>query len=158
MLLGPTLPSPYSSWQFVEDDIHDIAGRVREYDKDARLVRQIGTGKLGLARWVPATPYTIGGRWAFAAEVRDPVSGEPLTGEPDPRVTICQRAFDGWHHARSRQAAYDHRKRVQEKRWRDEARQFNQIEDEEGEKAEGFVHALRKDVGVRPKAFIPRAV
>ena len=157
MLLGPTMPAPFTAWRFVEGDLHDTAKRVREYDQDARLVRR-ADGLLALAVWVKSTPYTIGGRWTLAAELRDPETGQPLTGEPDPRVLTCQRAFDGWHHARSRHSAYEHRKRVQEKRWRDEAAQHKQIEDEEGDKAERFVHALKKDVTTRPKAFIPRAV
>lgn len=158
MLLGPPMPAPFTAWRFVEGDLHDIAKRVREHDKDARLVRQTGTGRLGLARWVASTPFTIGGRWALAAEVRDPQTGEPLTGEPDPRVVTCQLAFDGWHHTRSRQSAYEYRRRVQDKRWRDEANEHKAIEDGEGENAERFVHALRKDVSSKPRAFMPRGV
>lgn len=157
MLIGPPMPAPYSAWRFVEGDLHDTARRVSEYDPDARLVRN-DNGLLALARWVKTTPFTIGGRWVMAAELRDPETGEPLTGEPDPRVLTCQRAFDGWHHTRTRQSAYEYRKRVQDKRWRDEANEHKQIEDGEGENAERFVHALRKDVSSKPRAFVPRAI
>lgn len=157
MLLGPPMPAPFAAWRFVEGDLHDTAKRVREYDDDARLVRH-ATGRLALAVWVKQTPYTIGGRWTMAAELRDPQTGAPLAGEPDARVLTCQRAFDGWHHARTRQSAYEYRRRVQDKRWRDEANEHKQIEDGEGENAERFVHALRKDVSSKPRAFVPRAV
>lgn len=151
------MPAPFTAWRFVEGDLHDTAKRVREYDTDARLVRR-NDGLLALAVWVKQTPFTIGGRWTLAAELRDPETGQPLNGEPDARVLTCQRAFDGWHHARTRQSAYEYRRRVQDKRWRDEAAEHKKIEDEQGEPAERFVHALRKDVEWKPRAYIPRAI
>lgn len=158
MLLGPPMPAPYSVWRFVEGDLYDIARRVKEYDEDAAVVRHMRTGQLGLARWVRTSELIRGGCWMLAADLSDLETGLPLRGEPDGRVLRCQRAQDGWYLHRTRHASRRHRRRIQDEMWRAEWAQHKRIEDEEGDRAERFVSALRKDVEWKPRAFIGKGI
>ena len=154
MLLGPSMPAPYSDWRFVEADLYDTVSRVREYDDDARIVRQDGTGHLALARWHRESTLIRGGRWLFARELHDLVTDLPLTGEPDGRVVAFMRATD------SRRISDIHRwiRRVRTSELRAQARQDAEVIEGEGDHAERMVHAMRRDVGMKRSAYISREV
>ena len=94
MRIGSELPFD-TGWHFVEGDLYDIHRRVKEYDPLAALVRDSETGQLGLARFNPSTPIVPGGAYIFSAVCLDPLTSEPLTGEPDARVVTFQRIADG---------------------------------------------------------------
>lgn len=153
MLLGQKMPGRLSGWRFVEGDLHDIVGRVVEYDRDARLVRDSTTGQLGLARWVCGRGFIQGGRWSLARRLHDPRTDRPLTGEPDGRVIQIMRAADSW--GRDMRAWY---RDLEAAEAAAERREHAQMHDEHGDPAERFVHAMRKDVSARPRAFIPADV
>ena len=94
MLVGSPLPGTlFGDWRFVDGDLYGVAGRVREYDKDARLITN-DERKLALARWVPIYGRLAGGAWALARWCKDPETGEQLVGEPDARVLRDMRAAD----------------------------------------------------------------
>ena len=152
MLLGQRLPGAHSGWRVVEGDLHDIAGRVREYDPDARLVREDGTGQLGLAVWQRKHAYIPGGAFAFAKRMFDPDTDLPLT-HADGRVLRVQRGSDSRRFADLR---VWHRMVAKAEAER-EAREAAEIHESYGDHAERFVHALSKDVPAKPRAFIPRA-
>lgn len=151
MLLGRQMPGLVRGWRFVEGDLHDIASRVIEFDQDARLIRQDGTGHLGLARWVQSDAFANGGYWAFVRELHDLTTDLPLKGEPDGRVIHWMRASDNrriknwaeWYRALDRADA--RRKHAEE----------HEMDDVHGDLGERFVNALKKDVSARPRAFIP---
>lgn len=94
MLLGDELPLD-PGWRLVENDLHDIHRRVREIDQDARLVREDGTGRLGLARFNSAAGLNPGGAFVLSTWCIDPATRADLTGEPDGRVIQFQRIADG---------------------------------------------------------------
>jgi len=154
MLLGrPLTPSTTAGWRAVEDDLHGIAGRVVEYDADARLVREDGTGHLGLMRWQNDSRLIAGGYWAFVRTLHDLDTDLPLKGEPDGRVIRWMRSSD----SRGR----DLRKWAEQSKhahWMREKRTEDAMRDENREHAERFVSALRKDVTARPRAVIPADV
>lgn len=150
MLLGRKMPGPLAGWRFVESDLHDIAGRVSEYDRDARVVRNDDTGVLALAR---RHRGPLGDRWLLAREIHDLDTDRPLTGEPDGRVLRFQRAAD----SRNRDLADWRRRRARAEAIR-ERRAYNASLDENMDHAERFVNALKKDVSARPRAYIPRGI
>ena len=147
MLLGRELPAA-PGWRLVDADLYDITRRVQEYDRHARLVRDDDTGRLGIARWTS-------GDFLLACECQDWSNGQPLTGEPDPRVLLDMQ---------NRDSHRIHSMRVWARRHRDAGRRaewdrFNAMRDFNGEHAERFVHTLgRKDNGIRNTAAIPRGV
>jgi hypothetical protein len=151
LLLGRQMPGPVRGWRFVEDDLYDIASRVTEYDQDARLIRQDGSGVLGLARWVQTDLSATGGYWFFVREIHDLTTDLPLDGEPDARVISWMRASDNrrirnwaeWNRASDRA----------EQRRRDA--EDHEMDDEHGDMAERFMNAMKKDVSARPRTFIP---
>ena len=151
MLLGDRLPGAYTDWRVVEADLHDIAGRVREYDSLARLVRNDETGQLGLARWQDNHYLIRGGALAFARAMHDLETDAPLTGAPDERCMRFMRAADSrrlrsmreWYR-RSRDASYRRESEVEEASY-----------EENHPHAERIVHAMRKDTSVNPFAFFP---
>lgn len=147
------MPGPVTGWRFVEADLHDIASRVQEYDADARLIREDGSGQLGLARWQRSGLFAGGGYWTVAKRMHDLDTDRPLTGEPDARVLRVQRSSDSWG-----RDLRDWRRRVQHADWMREKHVEDQIRDENMDHAERFVNALKKDVSARPKAFIPADV
>lgn len=151
MLLGRAMtPSTVTGWRFVEDDLHGIASRVTEYDADARLIREDGTGHLGIARWQSTNVLIAGGYWAFVRTMHDLDTDLPLKGEPDARVLRWMRSSD----SRGR----DLRKwaeRSKHAHWMREKRAEDEMRDENRDHAERFVNALKKDVSARPRAVIP---
>lgn len=153
MLLGQPMPGTVRGWRFVERDLHDIAGRVTEYDRDARLVRNDETGQLALAR--RHRSEVMGGRerWLLARPLHDLDTDAPLTGEPDGRVLRCQRATDAWN-----RDMREWRRRMQDSAWRREAREEQALYEENLSYAERFVHELRHDVSARPRAYVPRGI
>lgn len=153
MLLGDRLPDAYSDWRVVEGDLHDIAGRVREYDPDARLVRQDGTGHLGLAVWLRNHDLIRGGAFTLAREMYDLDTDKPLTGVPDGRCLRFQRAADS-----RRRGIGNWRARRAASRIAREEREHQEILESYGDPSERFVHALKKDVTAKPRAYVPRAV
>ena len=153
MLLGQKMPGEVTGWRFVEKDLHDIASRVTEYDSDARLVREDGTGHLGLARWMPSWGKIAGGYWFLARVIHDLDTDLPLRGEPDGRVMRFMRAADN----RGRDLT-DWARRSQHAQWMREKREQDEIHDVNMDHAERFVKALEKDVSTRRKAFIPRGI
>lgn len=153
MLLGPYIPGPVGGWRFVERDLYDITSRVIEYDQDARLVREDGTGNLGLARWIPSDWFIKGGYWQLARTVHDLDTDTPLAGVPDGRVMRFMRAAD----SRGR----DLRKWKNQStiaHWMREKRQYDQMHEENLEMAEIFMHKLGKDVGTGKRAFIRKGL
>lgn len=94
MLVGDRLPLD-PDWSVVEGDLYDISRRVREYDSEARLVRNDQSGALGLARVMPAESEFPAGTIVFAAYCLDPASAQRMYGEPDGRVLKHQMIADG---------------------------------------------------------------
>lgn len=154
MLLGDRMTGAYADWRVVEGDLYDIAGRVREYDEDARLIRQDGTGRLGLARYID-NHYVTGQRGlTFAREIVDLRSDEHLEGCPDGRVIRFMEATDSRRIRRMR----DWYARSLDAMWRAEARQQQKDYEENYEPAERFVHNMRRDNSSMPFAAVPKAV
>lgn len=153
MLLGrPLTPSNITGWRPVEDDLHGIAGRVMEYDPDARLVREDETGHLGIMRWITSDVFIGGGYWAFVRTMHDLDTDVPLTF-PDARVIRWMRSSDSRGRSLRKWAEtskYAH--------WMREKRAEDAMRDENREHAERFVNALKKDVSARPRAVIPASI
>jgi hypothetical protein len=145
------MPGLVRGWRFVEDDLYDIASRVIELDEDARLIRQDGSGVLGLARWVQSDLFASGGYWFFVRELHDLTTDEPMTGEPDARVIHWMRASDN---RRIRNRAEWHRASERAEQRRRDA-EDHEMDDEHGDMAERFMNVMKKDVSARPRAFIP---
>lgn len=153
MLLGSRLPGPVAGWRFVEKDLHDIARQVTEYDAKARLVREDGSGHLGLARYVDGDRFFIRPQWVLARKLHDLDTDLPLTREPDARVMRFMRSTD----SRGRDRA-KWRRQSQHAQWMREKREFDAIDDLNGDHAERFVNALKRDVSARPRTYVPRDI
>lgn len=157
MRLGEPLGSVlYEDWRFVEEDMHDISGRVTEYDSEARLARQEGTGHLGLARRINSPFDGHGGHvWLIARRLHDEDTGDPLTGEPDKRVLDEQRRADAF-----RVDNLDRWRKTQERMWilEEEVRHAREVE-KQMESAEEFVWTFRKkDLGRKDAILVPSSV
>ncbi len=146
-------PSTVTGWRFVENDLHDIASRVMEYDQEARLVRDDESGQLGLTRWVKSNMLCAGGYWHAPRPLHDLKTDRAICGEPDARVVQCMRAYDSWG-----RDMRDWHRRSQNTFWMSEKHDYDAMHEENSQIAEKFVHALKKDVSARPKAFIPRGI
>lgn len=156
MRLGEPIGSAlYDDWRFVEEDMHNISGRVTEYDSEAKLARQEESGHLGLARRINA-PFDGGGHiWVIARRLHDEETGEPLTGEPDKRVLDEQRRADAF-----RIDNLDRWRKAQERMWilDQEVRHAREIE-KQMEHAEEFVWTFRKkDLGRKDSILVPSSV
>jgi hypothetical protein len=148
MLLGQTLPDPYQDWRVVEGDLYDIASQVREYDSDARLVRNDQTGQLGLGVWHKAHPIP-GGALVLAREMFDLTTDAPLTGIPDQRVLRCQRSYDSRRFGDIRVW-----QRMQAKaRDRRAFKAALGTEESFGDFSEQYVHHYGRDLGATNRAF-----
>lgn len=146
MLLGHPLPAPYSAWRVVEGDLYDIAGRVREYDPDARLVANDETGQLGLG-----VINQHSGRMQLAREMFDSKTDRPLVGTPDGRVLRCQIAYD----SRRFRDIRTWQRMVREAYHAGEERNDRATEETLAPLSEQYVHAYGKDIGFKGRAFIP---
>lgn len=145
----------YPHWQYVEEDLHNISGRVQEYDADARLARDMLSGQLGLARKIPnPDPYGIGHTWVIAKKLQD-TNGEPLEGEPDARVLDQQQASDAW-----RVKNLDSWRTAQEQMWRvnEVARIEKEIEKNMGLAEEMVWTARRKDLHHEAPVAVPKGI
>jgi hypothetical protein len=156
MRLGEPIGSVlYDDWRFVEEDMHNISGRVTEYDSEAKLARQEETGHLGLARRINA-PFDGGGHiWVIARRLHDEETGDPLTGEPDKRVLDEQRRADAF-----RIDNLDRWRKAQERMWvlDQEVRHAREIESQMAN-AEEFVWTFRKkDLGRKDSILVPSSV
>ena len=148
MQLGsPINELAHPDWRFVTSDLHDIATRVEEYDAEARLAREETSGQLGLVRKI-MDPDPSGGSflWTIARRLKDPETGEPLTGEPDARVLTEQQESDAF-----RIADLDRWRRAQNTMWylNQQAKHHQEIENQM-DAAERFVHAARRHDLHRP--------
>lgn len=153
MLLGDRLDGAYTDWRVVEGDLYDIAGRVREYDPEARLLRQDATGLLGIGRYVP-NYYLTGTRGlAFARQVVDMSTDVPLDGTPDARVLHWM-----WWNDAHRFRLRDAQRRAEEAHWRNEARRDRDSYEEMYEPAERYMHGYRRDLSAKPFAAISRGI
>jgi hypothetical protein len=156
MRLGEQIGSVlYDDWRFVEEDMHNISGRVTEYDSEAKLARQEETGHLGLARRINS-PFDGGGHiWVIARRLHDQETGEPLTGEPDARVLDEQQSSDAF-----RVDNLDRWRKAQERMWvlDQEVRAAREVE-RNMENAEEFVWTFRKkDIGRKDTILVPSSV
>lgn len=149
MLLGRKLHGAYSGWRVVEGDLYGIAGRVREYDTDARLIREDETGHLGLGVIQRNHHEVPGGVLVLARHMYDPVTDEPLNTEPDARALRCQRSYDSRRFSDIR--TWNTIAREASKR-REFAKE-HENDDSFGDNAERYVHAHGKDVVAKPRAF-----
>jgi hypothetical protein len=151
VLLGDRLTGAYTDWRVVEDDLYHVADRVREYDSEARLIRNDESGQLGLARWVDNYDLTGKRGLTFARAMHHLEDDAPMTGCPDGRVISFMRAADSrrfkdmreWY----RRSAEAHDQR--------ELGEWNKSYEENRPHAEQYVHALRRDLSAKPFAFIP---
>lgn len=154
MLLGDRMTGAYTDWRVVEDDLYDISSRVKDYDSEARLIRQDGTGLLGIARYID-NHYETGKRGlAFAREAVDLSNDQPLTGCPDARII---RFMEGTDSRRIRRMK-DWYMRTLDAHWRREARAEQAEYENQYENAERFVHAMREDLSAKPFAAVGRDV
>lgn len=147
MLLGQKLPAPYSAWRVVEKDLYDVARQVREYDLNARLLRNQETGQLGLG--VHNYQHAISGTLVLAREFYDLRTDEALEGEPDQRVMRCMRAYDG--HRITDMKKYM-RSLIDFEMRREQAQEA--VTDDMWEMGERYVHAYGQDIGATKRAFI----
>lgn len=153
MLVGPELPLD-PGWRIVEDDLYGIAGRVREHDPDARLVREDGTGRLGLAHLNRRTSMIPGGAMMLARPCIDWDTGADLVGAPDARVIRDMRHSDS--HRIANLTAWNRRRRdalaAQRERDRRERSERN------APHAEQMAWAMHHDLGWQPRISVPRDI
>lgn len=156
MLIGKELEAA-KGWFLVDADLHDVSGRVREYDGLARLAFCPETRQLGIARFNERWPGKPGGGYCLARECQDRETGEYLTGEPDARVLWDMRmsdshfqirgTFDSW--------ARKYRDRQEAARRRKRAADLDAMMDD----AERVAHAANtKDFGWQPMISVPKKV
>jgi len=154
MRLGEDVPGILTDhWKFVAEDPGDYVNKVKQYDSEARLVIHVGTGVLGVARWIKAD-IAPEGAWMIAFRARDPESGELIQGDPDERILHLMRRFDTWANnnpGRLAEAAKETLRRRDEY-LSDEVRAANY------ENALKFIYEYKRKLGTRDKAFVPAGV
>ena len=84
--------------------------------------------------------------------LNDPETGEPLT-QADARVLQTMGRMDS-----RRVNMANHQERMRQREFILDRQRENELSETNGDHAERFVHALRKDTSARPRAFIPEAV
>lgn len=110
MVVGDIVPGVLTKgWRFVSSDAHDITGRMRqEFGPDTRLVYNTETNVIGVVHWFKrehvgkadisdlngTSVQDDGGLWLLAIRGFDPVTNQPLQGEPDDRILLLARAMD----------------------------------------------------------------
>lgn len=155
--LGAPLPTLiYRDWQFVVDDLHDINKRVRDHDRDCRLVAHHETHNLALARWVTgkmgdAVSGGGPGAWMVALRLRDPRTGEPMKGEPSPEILTIQKQADAERVGNL--ARWREKERIVMER--EEAARAAEASERHEEFARGLMRMQRKDLGINRSIFIP---
>lgn len=155
MRLGPDLPYD-PGWQQVEDDLYAISERVRLYDADAQLVREVGSGRLGIARFNKAAGLTPDGVFLLAALCMDPDTRAPLGGCPDGRVLRFMRIADG--HSRIRDVNGWVRKRRDALAAQREAQLRERRAWSRGMAHEAVWRRNRVDLGRRPFAHVTKEI
>jgi hypothetical protein len=149
--LGEDVPGILTDhWKFVAEDPGDYVSKVKRYDSEARLVIHVGTGQLGVARYVKAS-FAPEGAWMIAFRVRDPETGEPLTGDPDERVLTLMRKFDTWARSNPGRLA----KAAKETLRRREDFLSDEVKARNNENALKFIHDYKKESGQRGRVFVP---
>ena len=154
MRIGSELPFD-DGWHFVEGDLYDIHRRVKEYDPLAALVRNPESGQLGLARFNPSTPIVPGGAFILSTTCLDPLTRQPLTGEPDARVVTFQRIADG--HRITNHTTWVRRRRDAMAAER-AAQKRERLEWSDAHASEFVWRHSRIDKGRRPFASIPKEI
>lgn len=129
------------------EDRGDYTRKVRDYDPDARLVAHVGSGQIGVARWV-LDSFAQGGAWMIAFRARDEDSGDEIH-YPDERVLQLQKKFDTWARKNPKRLAKaaEETLRRREEFISDEARAVNY------ENALKFVHDYKRASGNKSRAL-----
>lgn len=157
MKLGTHVPGIQTEGVFfVDEDLHEIARQVTEYDADARLVANKFTEphELGVVRFVRDEKWAPGGAWVLAFWCNDQDTGTPLAGEPDQRVLALMRKFDT--HRRGNIARDRHNVRtVLAMR---EYRRLSALRDRVGDVAQRSRHQWQQARGIKHKIFVPASV
>lgn len=151
MRLGEDVPGILTDhWKFVAEDPGDFVTKVKQYDPEARLVIHVGTGQLGVARYVKAE-FAPEGAWMIAFRAKDFETGEPLTGDPDKRILELMGRFDTWarNNPKRLARAAEETLRRREEYLSDEVRQANY------ENALKFIHDYKKKSGQSGRIFVP---
>lgn len=110
MTLGDVVPGVLTKgWRFVTSDATDITTRIqKEFGDDTRLVYNTNADVLGVVHWfrrehagkaditdlAGVDVQADGGLWLLAIRGFDPVTNQPLSGEPDERILLLARAMD----------------------------------------------------------------
>jgi hypothetical protein len=150
MRLGPELPYD-PGWEAVEDDLYSISDRVRQFDSGALLVRESGSGRLGIARFSgPVQAHTL------AVVCMDPETKAPLVDCPDGRVLRFMRIADG--HNRINDINGWVRKRRDALAAKREAEKQSRREWSRGMAHEAVWRRARVDLGRKPFAAIPKEI
>lgn len=150
MKLGTQVEGLFTdNWRFVEEDLHDITERVKQYDEAAALVRH-ESGYLGIARYV-YHEISPGGVWLIAFTLSDPASADGhWYGEPDGRV-IEQMARGDMQKRDPQKMA----RNVKRMLMLHEAKLLQQAKEQVMGDPEVFVHRYRKMEGQKRKIVVP---
>lgn len=155
MRLGPELPYD-PGWEAVEDDLYSISDRVREYDEDALLVRESGSGRFGIAHFNRLTNLRPGGCYMLAAICMDPETRAHLRGTPDARILRFMRIADG--HRRIGDINAWVRRRRDAMAAKREADKAQRREWSRGMAHEAVWRRNRVDLGRKPFAVVPKEI
>ena len=180
MVLGEPVPGYLTSgWRFVTADAHNITQTLRDQFPSTRLAcsptHYEGDQRIGVLEFfrlehmnkrdvadledLNESPVKVdGGVWLVALLPRDPVTGEPLRGEPDDRVLKAVRKYDTRRHS----STFDAK---QWQTWAEgQARRVEVKQKEENmeamrENAELWFHHQMKGRGDRPTyIYVPQNV
>lgn len=173
MILGSAVPGLLTrGWRFVASDAHGIADKVREEFPEARLVAHEISSQLGVVNWwTPPSridaekvereaklPVTAeGGMWLLVIRMHEPVTEEPICGEPDDRVLQECRRIDqkrkGPVNAKRYKAWAEHSYELQQER------RLRQMEDEMGDQVErGWHQHVMANHGKYNRIFVPASM
>ena len=155
MQLGNSVPGLEDEGVFfVENDMYEIARRVKDYDSDAALVcHKPYDMRLGVARFVRDEKWAPGGAWVIAFWCNDQETGDPICDVPDARVIGLMEKFD----SRTRQNQENSAKWARRVIMMREYRRLRELRDRAGQTAEESVHGWRQARGVKTKIFVPQA-
>lgn len=151
MRLGEDVPGILTDhWKFVAEDPGDYVTKVKQYDRDAALVCHVGTGQLGVARYVKAE-FAPEGAWMVAFRARDFDSGEPITGDPDQRILDAMGRFDTWARNNPGRLA----RAAEETLRRREEYLSDEVKAKNYENALKFIHDYKKKSGQKARIYVP---